>query len=349
MSTSSPLKTNPLISILIPCYNVSPWLERCLDSILKQTYTEWEGILVNDGSKDNTGEMLEEYAKKDSRFKVIHQENRGLAGARNTALRHMTGEWMTWIDPDDEVKPTYLECLIRSAMIEHEDGVSCDRVLSKILSVYVSGESKVLGEKIGNAIYDAKDFIPNILPNALPGGTRGLYKTTFLKENNIIFDEGVVYAEDYLFDNEVLLRAKRIHTIAETDYIYYIREDIGAVHKAKGTIAQETALFRHRLKHNRELRNKYPFAEEMLGKGLSVTLDRVLTAVFNSPNTSALERKEALKQLGITRRDVYAPTFLKKMQHKMLFNNCFGLLHFFYNIEQLRFKLGGFLRRYIKR
>lgn len=92
MNTSSPLKTNPLISILIPCYNVSPWLERCLDSILKQTYTEWEGILVNDGSKDNTGDMLEEYAKKDSRFKVIHQENRGLAGARNTALRQMTGD-----------------------------------------------------------------------------------------------------------------------------------------------------------------------------------------------------------------------------------------------------------------
>ena len=349
MNTSSPLKANPLISILIPCYNVSPWLERCLDSILKQTYTEWEGILVNDGSKDNTGEMLEEYAKKDSRFKVIHQENRGVSDARNTALRHMTGEWTVRVDPDDALAPAFLECLIRSAMIEHEDGVSCDRVLSKILSVYVSGESKVLGEKIGNAIYDAKDFIPNILPNALPGGTRGLYKTTFLKENNIIFDEGVVYAEDYLFDNEVLLRAKRIHTIAETDYIYYIREDTGAVHKAKGTIAQETALFRHRLKHNRELRNKYPFAEEMLGKGLSVTLDRVLTAVFNSPNTSVLERKEALKQLGITRSDVYAPTFLKKMQHKMLFNNCFGLLHFFYNIEQLRFKLGGFLRRYIKR
>ena len=349
MNTSSPLKANPLISILIPCYNVSPWLERCLDSILKQTYTEWEGILVNDGSKDNTGEMLEEYAKKDSRFKVIHQENRGVSAARNTALRQMTGEWMTWIDPDDEVRPTYLECLIRSAMIEHQDGVSCDMVLARNMCCFESGECKVSEKKLDNAVYDEKDFIPNILPNALLGGTRALYKIIFLKENNIIFDEKVVYAEDYLFDNEVLLRAKRIHTIAENNYFYYIRNTGSSLHSAKGTIAQETALFRHRLKHNRELRNKYPFAEEMLGKGLSVTLDRVLTAVFNSPNTSALERKEALKQLGITRRDVYAPTFLKKMQHKMLFNNCFGLLHFFYNVEQLRFKLGSFRRRYIKR
>lgn len=349
MSTSSPLKANPLISILIPCYNVSPWLERCLDSILKQTYTEWEGILVNDGSKDNTGEILEEYAKKDSRFKVIHQENRGVSGARNTALRHMTGEWTVRVDPDDALAPAFLECLIRSAMIEHQDGVSCDMVLARNLCCFESGECKVLEKKLDNAVYDEKDFIPYILPNGFSGGTRNLYNCAFLKKYDIHFDEKVVYAEDYLFDNEVLLRAKRIHTIAENNYFYYIRESGESLHKAKGTIAQETALFCHRLKHNRELRNKYPFAEEMLGKGLSVTLDRVLTAVFNSPNTSALERKEALKQLGITRRDVYAPTFLKKMQYKMLFNNCFGLLHFFYNVEQLRIKLGSFLRRYIKR
>ena len=65
---------HPLISVLVPCYNVSPWLHRCLDSILAQTYTNWEAILVNDGSKDNTAEILEEYAKLDSRFKVVHQE-----------------------------------------------------------------------------------------------------------------------------------------------------------------------------------------------------------------------------------------------------------------------------------
>lgn len=86
---------DPLISVLVPCYNVSPWLHRCLDSIRAQTYTNWEAILVNDGSKDNTAEILEEYAKHDSRFKVIHQENRGHSGARNTGLKHLSGEWMT--------------------------------------------------------------------------------------------------------------------------------------------------------------------------------------------------------------------------------------------------------------
>lgn len=91
----------PLISIIVPIYNVAPYLPRCLDSIVGQTYKNLEIILVDDGSTDNSLEICHQYAAKDSRMRVIHQENKGLAGARNTGLEDVHGEFVTFVDSDD--------------------------------------------------------------------------------------------------------------------------------------------------------------------------------------------------------------------------------------------------------
>lgn len=91
----------PLISIIVPVYNTAPWLRRCLDSICAQSYRNMEILCVNDGSTDNSAEILAEYAARDSRIKVIYQPNAGLAAARNTGLEHATGEWVTGVDSDD--------------------------------------------------------------------------------------------------------------------------------------------------------------------------------------------------------------------------------------------------------
>ena len=93
----------PLISIIVPVYNTAPWLRRCLDSICAQSYRNLEILCVNDGSTDNSAEILAEYAARDSRIKVIYQPNAGLAAARNTGLEHATGEWVTGVDSDDWV------------------------------------------------------------------------------------------------------------------------------------------------------------------------------------------------------------------------------------------------------
>lgn len=93
----------PVLSVIVPVYNTAPWLRRCLDSICGQTYRNLEIICVNDGSTDNSAEILAEYAARDARIKVIHQENGGLSAARNTALEHATGEWVTGVDSDDYI------------------------------------------------------------------------------------------------------------------------------------------------------------------------------------------------------------------------------------------------------
>ena len=99
----------PKISIIIPVYKVEEYLPACLDSVLAQTFTDWEAICVNDGSPDNCGAILAEYAQKDSRIKVISQENQGVSVARNKALENAQGEYISFLDSDDELAPTFLQ------------------------------------------------------------------------------------------------------------------------------------------------------------------------------------------------------------------------------------------------
>ena len=102
----------PKISVIVPVYKVEAYLQECVDSILAQTFEDFELILVDDGSPDNCGAICDAYAGKDSRVKVIHQENQGLSGARNTGIEASKGEFLTFVDSDDMVSPQYLEVLI---------------------------------------------------------------------------------------------------------------------------------------------------------------------------------------------------------------------------------------------
>ncbi len=107
------MQNEPLVSVIVPCYNVEQYLPKCVDSILCQTYRNLEVWLVDDGSPDRCGEICDEYAKKDSRVRVIHKENGGLADARNVALDVMTGEYVVCVDSDDFISPTHIEGLYR--------------------------------------------------------------------------------------------------------------------------------------------------------------------------------------------------------------------------------------------
>lgn len=98
-----------MISIIIPVYKVETYLRECLESVLAQTFTDWEAICVDDGSPDGCGAILEEYAARDGRFKVIHQKNAGLGPARNSGLNIACGEWVTFLDSDDYILPNWLE------------------------------------------------------------------------------------------------------------------------------------------------------------------------------------------------------------------------------------------------
>lgn len=130
-----------MISVIVPVYNVEKYLNECVDSILAQTYTDFELILVDDGSPDNCGAICDEYAASDSRIRVIHQKNGGLSAARNTGLDIAKGEYVTFVDSDDLVCKTYLECLLQALLAEQADIAVCDMV------TFADGEAPTLVEK----------------------------------------------------------------------------------------------------------------------------------------------------------------------------------------------------------
>ncbi|GMO37902.1 MAG: hypothetical protein Ta2B_17610 [Termitinemataceae bacterium] len=113
----------PVISVIIPVYNVEHYLRRCLDSVLAQTFTDFECILIDDGSPDKSPAICDEYAKKDSRFVVIHQANAGVSAARNAGLDIAQGEWITFVDSDDWIEPDMLRVLYQNA-VKHQSDVS---------------------------------------------------------------------------------------------------------------------------------------------------------------------------------------------------------------------------------
>lgn len=100
---------NPLISIIVPCYNQAVYLDECLESVLQQTYQNWECIIVNDGSPDNTEDFAGKWVERDSRFHYLHKENGGLSSARNAGIDIAKGEWILPLDADDKISPVYLE------------------------------------------------------------------------------------------------------------------------------------------------------------------------------------------------------------------------------------------------
>ena len=101
----------PLISVIIPVYNVKPYIKDCMESILRQSYPKMEIILIDDGSTDGSGADCDAFARTDSRVKVVHQENQGLSAARNRGIKESTGAYFTFVDSDDYVSPDYVQYL----------------------------------------------------------------------------------------------------------------------------------------------------------------------------------------------------------------------------------------------
>lgn len=183
---------NTKISIIVPIYNTAPWLSRCLDSICTQSYRNLEILCVNDGSTDNSAEILEEYAAKDSRIKVFTQENAGLSAARNTGLKHATGEWVTGVDSDDYLCPGIYEQCIKHCS---------ERVDIVFFGVRVFSTE---GKELNNDYFALPEAGEYVLPPAQASKQNAcfwdkLWRRSMLTERNLQFPVGLVHEDEALF------------------------------------------------------------------------------------------------------------------------------------------------------
>ena len=214
------------VSIIVPIYNVSDWLRRGIDSVLTQSFQDFEVILVNDGSTDDSGKICDEYATRDSRFKVIHKENGGVSSSRNVGLDKAVGEWVYFMDPDDELLP---DCLLTLTSGISED---VDVVMGGYEEYRMDGTLlRTIDPSLKNAFLDkSKSLRPLFAPYSSNFGYVGhawlrLYRMRVIKENKIRFDESISIREGTLF-NVVYLCLSRGTTlfIPKPIYRYYHRE-----------------------------------------------------------------------------------------------------------------------------
>ena len=209
---------NDLISIIIPVYNVEKYLKECLESVINQTYTNLEIILVDDGSTDGSGNICDEYKKRDTRIKVIHKENGGVSIARNLGLNYVNGQYIGFIDSDDYVEPEYCEKLLKSIK---ENNVQC--ALCKFDKVYEKKNQNNTFES--NYIMDANGLIMEILDVQKGFGfcTQKLWTKNALVD--IRYNENIKVGEDSLFCIESCKNINKVFVVNEKLYHYRFNEN----------------------------------------------------------------------------------------------------------------------------
>ena len=207
----------PNISVVVPVYKVEPYLRRCVDSILSQTYTDFQLILIDDGSPDNCGKICDEYAKKDSRIHVIHRENGGLSAARNSGIDWVFDgfftEWITFIDSDDWVVVDYLEKLLDAAMLHG------DRIV-------IGGFQKTHDGNVGKEKAEVSSVVNRYSPEAFWVHDQGnatvawgkLYKTELFED--VRYPKGKLH-EDEFTTYKLLFAQKMITVLPAKLYLYF--------------------------------------------------------------------------------------------------------------------------------
>lgn len=205
----------PLLSVIIPVYNVEDYLREALNSVRNQSYRNVEFIAIDDGSTDSSGEILDEYAEKDNRFRVYHQENAGLSATRNRGLQESNGEIIYFFDSDDILAEGTFEKVIRRIVNTNSQLVLFGLTL-------IIGDGKILkrsrkkkGFEIETPI-TGREYIHQTIPEGRYGAVVQKYfiQRSFLTENNLVFEEGYIH-EDESFTLEVLCLADRLTCFSE--------------------------------------------------------------------------------------------------------------------------------------
>lgn len=203
---------NPKVSVIVPVYRAERFVSKCIDSILNQTYPNWELILVDDGSPDNSGSICDEYAAKDSRIRVFHKDNGGVSSARNLGIEKATGDWLMFVDADDWLNvKTISSC---RPFFDDSD------IIRFSLSVVNEGRKEEVKLFELNDM-TKEEYISRIVSiDTVLGVWGGFYRRDLVNKNTIRFDPSLVCGEDWVVLLKCVLKAHRIHYVNEPLYYY---------------------------------------------------------------------------------------------------------------------------------
>ena len=287
-----------MISVIVPVYKVEPYLPRCLDSIVSQTYGDLEIILIDDGSPDRCGEICDAYAESDPRIRVLHTENRGIAAARNLGIDNSHGERLVFIDSDDWVEENMLELLLKASEESGADVTVCNRMIE-----YPDG-SRITREPLDCVLCSEEA----VRYNALLKIKNCVWDKLWNREcfNAVRFPEGRVF-EDTATTYRVFMRSEKIRCIPDALVHYRIRDD------SISHLSRLTNVLDHFLSFREQYENIAlipPYSEDpeipgALGKRCAVFAVRVWSDYFKSTKAERKARRDELRSVSEFVRDNY--------------------------------------------
>lgn len=213
-----------LVSFVVPVYRAENDLSRCIDSIINQTISDWELILIDDGSPDSSGKICDQYAQKDARIRVIHQNNQGVSVARNNGINATKGKWISFVDADDWIAPFAIELLVNY----QTSGDLLEFPASYTEPHKVSDEIKTV-QLCGDALISRQlRLIQGIVGEAVSSNVRmfwgspcgKFYLGALIKNNNLQFPAGLKRAEDIIFNLYAYMAAEKVVTVYQPFYCY---------------------------------------------------------------------------------------------------------------------------------
>lgn len=298
-----------MVSIIVPIYNVEKYLEKCIESILSQTYKNFELILIDDGSLDNSPQICDRYAAKDERIIVIHQENRGVSEARNAGLDIAKGEYIGFVDPDDFVAPEMYEMMVTTMEREavelaicgynyfDEDG-NVDRS-----RLYIIRDNEILTQK------EVMNRFSDMPPSIRHGVVNKLFKKSLVQ--NLYFVEGLHSSEDVLFLNEYVLRVNKAVMIHQPFYRNTVRH--GSATHGGLSIESLADSFRAHDKMYNDIIRLYP---ELKNHSLAFLLDVCTLKYFEAKNK--VDKVKGKRETNIRLKKMRR--YIKKMALQAIFD-----------------------------
>lgn len=220
---------NPIVSIITPVYKVVNCLPKCIESVISQTFTEWEMILVDDGSPDKSGEICDEYALRDSRIKVLHKQNGGPSSARNLGIEHAQGKYIWFVDSDDWIEQGALSRIFN--VMDNSSADICFFCLNPISNreVQVPFDFKsIVGNNVDGVHYVgkqecAKAFVEIEMSGGMGWTCNKWFKKSIIDKNHIRFDTRFAIQEDHLFTLSYLLHVNHVIITSYAPYNYVMQ------------------------------------------------------------------------------------------------------------------------------
>lgn len=309
----------PKISVIVPVYNAEKYLHRCIDSILAQTFTDFELLLIDDGSKDKSGVICDEYAVKDSRVRVFHKGNGGVSSARNVGLEHAEGEWITFADSDDYVEIEWLR-----TFADNLYGV--DIVVSGIRFIS-QGEKRELGVELRGNVSDALIFLKT---HSIFGYLfNKCFRREYIKNNKLLFDEAIIFKEDEEFFLRYMTKISKIYCLKEA-YYNYIYPDFSSKYSSVDNFGVNLSLFEN-------IRKLLP-ADSLLYESYLKESVNAFFECFPVPVNLLKERKYRLERFcNIVKKDI------KKVEHLSVLSKWFILYPSYFSV--LFFQMKGYIAK----